>query len=145
MNKLELIGNLVRDPETKTSESGKSFVSFSIGVKRYSKKTKNGEYETDFFGVTLSDFIAQRGIRYLHKGSKVYVAGTVSCHVYANKGGQYKAQMNVYATEMEFLGNGTVGRAEDADTGAGGESHSAPADPMESSGFIPVDEEELPF
>lgn len=101
MNKVFLIGNLVRDPDSRTTQNGKQVCSFTIAVNR--PRLAEGQPDADFFRVTAWNAMAENCARYLFKGKKVAVVGPVSVSTYKANNGEMKAQMEVYAQDVEFL------------------------------------------
>lgn len=101
MNKLTIIGNLTRDPELRTTTAGVNVCSFTVAVNR--KKRDNQNPEADFFRVTVWRELADICAKYLSKGRKVCVIGSVSLHTYTNNKGEAGAQMEVTADDVEFL------------------------------------------
>ena len=101
MNKIIIIGNLTRDPESRTTQSGKQVCSFTVAVNR--PRTSEGHPDADFFRVTAWNALADNCARYLFKGKKVAVTGPVSVSTYKAQNGDMRAQMEVYAQEVEFL------------------------------------------
>ena len=94
LNKVTLIGRLVRDPEPKETQSGTHVVSFSVACDRM--KTKNNpEPGADFISCVAwqqsADYLAQYG----HKGDTVLVDGRISTRDYEDKDGK-----KVYVTEV---------------------------------------------
>ena len=75
MNKVFLIGNLTRDPELRTTQTGVSVCTFSIAVNRRFKNPQTGQQETDFINITCWRQLADLCSRYLQKGRKVAVVG----------------------------------------------------------------------
>jgi len=157
MNKAFLIGNLTRDPELRTTQSGVSVCSFTIAVnRRRSNNAEAGQPEADFFRITAWRQLGEICARYLAKGRKVSVIGPVSVSTYTTQDGQTRAQMEVTAEDVEFLT--PKGEGEQIDPGVQAVSarqimqtigqqaqqaqQQAPAIP---SGYVQVDEEELPF
>ena len=101
MNKLTIIGNLTRNPELRTTPSGINVCSFTVAVNR--KKQSNGEDEADFFRVSAWRQLADICSKYLSKGRKVAVIGSVSLHTYETQNGKHGASMEVTADDIEFL------------------------------------------
>ncbi len=104
INKCEFIGNLGRDPEMRFTSGGKEQVTFSIACGR-SWKTETGEAkeETDWIPVIAYDKLAQICNEYLHKGSKVYVAGRLSVRTVEAEDGTKKTYYSIVANEMMML------------------------------------------
>lgn len=102
MQKLEIIGNLTADPSVRTVNMATGSVtvcSFDVAVNR---RGGNGK-QTDFFRVSAWRGLGETCYKYLTKGSKVFVSGSVSCRAYTNKDGKLGASMDVNADEVEFL------------------------------------------
>ena len=102
MNKLFITGNLTRDPELRTTSAGKDVCSFTVAVNR--RKTGNNQQpEADFFRVSAWDGLAKSCGQFLAKGRKVAVVGSVSVHTFQTQTGETKAQLEVNASDVEFL------------------------------------------
>ena len=113
MNKLIIIGNLTKAPELRTTTSGKNVCNFDVAVNR-----RNGE--ADFFRVSAWNEQANVCAKYLSKGKKVCVIGSVTAKPYVNQKNEACASLEVMANEVEFL---------------------SPKD----SGMTPVEDEDNPF
>jgi single-strand DNA-binding protein len=102
MNKVWLIGNLTKDPELTETPNGIAVCKFSIAVSRdYSNS--DGNRETDFFNVTVWRGRAESCGRYLKKGSKVSVVGSLQNRSYEDKDGIKRTLTDIVASEVEFL------------------------------------------
>lgn len=101
MNKIFLIGNLTNDPVSKTTQSGIQLCTFTIAVNR--KHSANAQQETDFFRVTAWRQLADICAKYLAKGKKVSVVGSVSASAYQSNSGDLRASLDVQAEDVEFL------------------------------------------
>lgn len=132
MNSLMIIGNLTRDPESRTTQDGKTVCNFSVAVNRRQKNSQ-GQTEADFFRVAAWGKLAGPCQKYLSKGEKVCVTGSVSVHTYTAQDGTTKAQMEVLARDVEFLSKAGEGGEQTA------QEQQAPA------GYTPVSNDELPF
>lgn len=102
MNKLTIIGNLTRDPELRTTSAGKDVCTFTVAVNRR-KTGNNQQQEADFFRVSAWDGLAKSCGQFLEKGRKVAVVGSVSVHTFQTQTGETKAQLEVNASDVEFL------------------------------------------
>ena len=151
MNKVFLIGNLTRDPELRTTQTGVSVCSFTIAVnRRRPSSAEAGQPEADFFRVTAWRQLGEICAKYLAKGRKVSVVGSVSASAYTGSDGQARASLEVQADDVEFL----TPKGEQGDMGGYAASAAPPARPAapanygsapQGGGFVQVDEEELPF
>ncbi len=143
MNKLTIIGNLVRDPETRTISTGDTVCSFTVAVNRRRKSQNANQPEADFFRVSAWRQLGENCQRYLAKGRKVCVIGSVSVSTYEAKDGSgTRFNMEVSADDVEFLSP----RGEDGGY-SGGQSAPAPAQKASANaaGFTEVDDDDLPF
>ena len=102
MNKVIMIGNLTRDPEMRTTGSGKAVCTLNIAVQRRFAD-KNGETKADFFPVIAWSGLAESCGKYLKKGSKAAVSGTVQNRSYEAKDGSKRFITEILAEEIEFL------------------------------------------
>ena len=141
MNRLTIIGNLTRDPESRTTQDNKTVCTFSVAVNR--RKTQNNQQpEADFFRVSAWNQLGENCQKYLAKGRKVAVVGPVSVHVYTGQDGTAKANLEVTANEVEFLSSANSGESAPAQAPAA----AAPASPAAPAGFTQVEDPgELPF
>lgn len=151
MNKVVLIGNLVRDPEVRATQSGISVCNFTVAVNRRFKK-ENGEQETDFLNVIAWRQLAELCGKYLVKGRKVAVTGSIQTRTYEAKDGSKRTAWDIVADEVEFLSpqnqqNSTQSAPGAYTTAASKDSGTAyaPQPHNDFGGFTQVDDEELPF
>ena len=111
MNRLTIIGNLTNDPELRTTQAGDSVCTFTVAVNR---PKKNGQDNgADFFRVTAWRALGENCKKYLLKGKKVEVVGSVSLNTYTKNNGDAGASLEVTATDVEFLSQnpGNAGNA----------------------------------
>ena len=101
MNKLTIIGNLTKAPEQRTTQSGIPVTTFTVAVNR--RRTQEGQPDADFFRVTAWRGLTETCGKYLDKGRKVCVVGSVSISTYKGQDGQTRASMEVTAEDVEFL------------------------------------------
>lgn len=102
MNKVILVGNLTRDPELTETPSGVAVCRFSIAVSR-DYASADGTRETDFFNITVWRGRAENCGKYLKKGNKVAVVGSLQTRSYEDKDGIKRTVTDVIASEVEFL------------------------------------------
>jgi len=141
MNKVFIVGNLTRDPELRSTRDGISVCTFTVAVNRRVRNAEAGQPEADFFRVTAWRQLGEICAKYLAKGRKVSVTGTVSASAYTAQDGSARASLEVTADDVEFL----TPRGEVGDMPAAPRAQApAPAAPQ-SNGFVQVDDDELPF
>lgn len=126
MNKIIIIGNLTRDPEMKSTATGKSVCTFTVAVNRAGRES--GE-EADFFRVSAWGKLGENCGRFLAKGRKAAVIGDLSVRIYDGRDGQKKHSLEITASEVEFLS----GRKEQEEK------------PAESRDFEDVSTDDIPF
>lgn len=102
MNKVILVGNLTRDPELTETTSGVAVCRFSIAVTR-DYANSDGNRETDFFNITVWRGRAENCGKYLKKGNKVAIVGSLQNRSYEDKDGIKRNVTDVIANEVEFL------------------------------------------
>lgn len=151
MNKVFLIGNLTKDPEMRSTQSGVAVCNFSIAVNRRFKK-ENGEQETDFLNVVAWRQLAELCGKYLAKGRKVAVTGSIQTRTYKAQDGSKRSAFDIVADEVEFLSpqnqQSSTQSAPGAYTTAASKDSGttyAPQPHNDFGGFTQVDDEELPF
>lgn len=138
MNKVILIGNLAGDPESRTTSSGIANCTFRLAVqRRYANAS--GVREADFLPVVCWRQTAEFASRYLLKGRKVAVEGSIQTRSYDAQDGTKRHVTEIIADNIEFVGS----REETARPAPATASRPA-ADP---NGFTDVadDDDELPF
>ena len=109
MNKVYLIGNLTRDPEVSETSSGVAYCRFSIAVNR-NFTNADGNREADFFNIIVWRAQAENCGKFLKKGSKIAVVGSLQNRSYEDKDGVKRTVTDIVASEVEFL---TTNRGED--------------------------------
>lgn len=102
MNKVILLGSLTKNPELRSTTNGTAVCSFTVAVQRRFKN-QNGEREADFLPVIAWRGAAEACARYLHKGSKVAVCGTIQTRSYDAQDGGRRYVTEIVADEVEFL------------------------------------------
>jgi len=138
MNKYTIIGNLVRDPETGTTEGGVNWCTFTVAARK--KFHKEGEPDAEFVRVTAWRGLGDTCAKYLAKGRKVCVIGEPKVHAWAAEDGSARGQIEMNADEVEFLSSAGSGQRDPTDADA----PQAPA-MDEQTGMEQVEPEELPF
>lgn len=140
MNRAILIGNLTRDPELRTTQSGVSVCTFGLAVSR--RRKVEGQPDADFFNVSAWRQLGENCAKYLAKGRKACVVGAVQIRTYDGQDGVKRTVVDVQADEVEFLGS----PAESVREGGGHAAQGAQgAPPVDMGGFTQVEGDDLPF
>lgn len=149
VNKVILIGNLGRDPEIRTTQSGTKVANLSLATSDTWKDRNTGERKerTEWHRVVIFGNLADIAERYLRKGSKVYVSGSLQTRKWQDQSGQDK-----YTTEVVLQGfNGELtmldSRGEGGGAGGGGYGGGSdgPPDSGWDSGPAGDMDDEIPF
>lgn len=158
MNKTIIVGNLVRDPESRqvnlNDGTTTTVCNFDVAVNmRY-----NGKESTEYFRVAAWRQLGDICKQYLSKGRKVLVEGTVSAQAYIRQDGTAAASMSIQATTVEFMGSPNGNDAQPAAQPANPAPARRPAAPQQplpnygvgqqpdpNNGFQPIETDELPF
>lgn len=135
MQKIFIIGNLTNDPEQRITQSGIGLCTFTVAVNRRRREWQ--EPEADFFRVTAWRQLGENCKKYLSKGRKVAVTGSVAVSAYKASNGEARANLEVTADDVEFLTPKTEGQMTPA-------LQPAPT-PAMNQGFVEVDDDELLF
>ena len=136
VNKVILIGNLGRDPETRYTTGGDAVTNLRIATTE-AWKDKSGEKQekTEWHTVVLFGRLAEIAGEYLKKGRPVYIEGRLQTRKYTDKEGVEKYSTEIVADRMQLLGSreGGSGGGGDTDFSAGAASGS-PAKPGSGAG-----------
>lgn len=121
VNKVILVGNLGRDPETRYAPSGGAICNITIATSRNWKDKTTGERkeETEWHRVVFYDRLAEIAGEYLKKGRSVYVEGRLKTRKWQDKDGIEKYTTEIIAEEMQLLGS-REGGGGGGDLGGGG-------------------------
>ncbi|MGE0797442.1 MAG: single-stranded DNA-binding protein [Lautropia sp.] len=167
VNKVILVGNLGRDPETRYSPDGAAICNVSIATTSQWKDKASGERreETEWHRVTFYGRLAEIAGEYLKKGRSVYVEGRLKTRKYTDKQGIEKYATDIIADQMQMLGSregmgggggddggyergggggGYGGRSSGGGGGGGGGGQRAPAEKRQAPNFEDMDDD-IPF
>lgn len=105
-NRVQIIGNLGKDPEIKTFESGKKNARFSVAANEaYVNEAGKRVESTEWVNVTAWDGLANIAEKYLHKGNQVAICGRLHTRDYTDAKGEKKWITEVIATDILLLGS----------------------------------------
>ena len=133
MNKIILIGNLTKDPELSTTNSGINYCRFTLAVQR--RFSNAGEREADFINIVVWRVQADNCHKYLKKGSKACVVGSLQTRSYDAQDGTKRYVTEVVAEEVEFLSSKNSGETNTTSNTSG----------SDASELQPIDDDTLPF
>ncbi len=144
MNKVVLIGNLARDPELQTTNSGVSVCRFTLAVTRRFSNA-DGEREADFINITVWRNQAENCHKYLKKGSKCAVTGRIQTSSYDAPDGSKRYTTDVVADEVEFINSSRNGGEGEGNYSAPAESAKPATKAKQTAELEEIDDESLPF
>jgi single-strand DNA-binding protein len=144
INQVILMGRLTRDPEQRTTTSGKTIANFSIAVDRGGESD-----EADFFDITAWEKLGELVVQYLAKGRRVLVQGRLRQDSWDDKEtGKKRSRVEVTATDVTFLDGPSDGNS----SGGGSPAPRASAPSKKSNDVViediddkPIDLSEIPF
>lgn len=138
VNKVILVGNLGRDPETRYSAEGAAITNVSIATTDSWKDKATGEKKelTEWHRVVFFDRLAEIAGEYLKKGSQVYVEGRLQTRKWTDKEGVERYTTEIRAERMQMLGS-RQGMSGGAPAGDYDDAPAAPA-PARSAGGRPA-------
>lgn len=144
MNRVILVGNLAADPESRTTQSGIAQCTLRIAVQRRFAN-QQGVREADFFTVICWRQTAEFCSRYLSKGRKIAVEGSLQTRSYDAQDGSKRYVTEIVADDVEFLSS-----VQDNNQARQNEAVPPPPEPMgfapqANGGFTEVEDDELPF
>lgn len=135
VNKVILVGNLGRDPESRSFQNGGKVVELRIATSESWKDRNSGERKerTEWYTVKVfNEGLANVAERFLHKGSKVYIEGALTTRKWQDQSGADR-----YATEITLQGFNSVLTMLDGPHGSEGGQGQRSAAPASSDGFDP--------
>lgn len=150
-NKVVLMGNLTRDPETRTTPSGQSVTSFSLAVNRSWRGADGQQQESvSYIDCTAWGKAGEIIAQYMQKGRALLVSGRLEQRSWDDKeSGQKRSKVDVVVEDFNFVdggnsGNGNGGSYESSSPTkpAGKKQQAAPADDVDDQ---PIDLSDIPF
>lgn len=119
VNKVTLIGNLGKDPESRSLPSGEAVSSFSIATTEQWKDKSGAKQErTDWHRIEFIGRIAEVANEYLKKGSQAYIEGRIQHDKWTDKDGVEKVMTKIRGDKLVLLGSKRDGESGGGDPGA---------------------------
>lgn len=105
VNKVIIVGNLGADPETRQFGNGGSVTHLAVATSERWTDKQSGERRelTEWHRISLFNKLGEVAAKYLHKGSKVYIEGSLRTNKYQDKSGQDRYSTEIRASEMVML------------------------------------------
>jgi single-strand DNA-binding protein len=144
LNRATVLGNITRDPETRTTPNGQTVVSFSVATSRRWKDQQTNEMReaTEFHNIVAWGKLAQTIGTYCRKGSKIYLDGRLQTRSWDDPSGVKKYRTEIVADNMIMLDSKNSGAAPAA-------AEAAPADDTAKPEPTPTEDEinidDIPF
>lgn len=112
INRLEISGNLIRDPEMRSTQSGMTVLSFCVAVNDRVKNNQTNEWEDhpNFVDCTMFGKRAESVGKYLGKGVKVFIAGKLRHSTWEDREGNKRSKLEAIVDDIVFTGNGQNGQ-----------------------------------
>lgn len=130
LNKVTLIGNVGRDPETRHTADGTAIVNMNLATTHKSK----GQEETEWHRLTLFGQQAEIAEKYVRKGTQIYAEGRLRSRKYTGKDGVERTSVEVLVERFLLLGK----------SGGGANQADAPA-PKAQTASAPFSSDDVPF
>lgn len=143
INQVILMGRLTRDPETRTTPSGKTITSFSLAVDRVGQ-----DDAADFFDITAWEKLGELVSQYLSKGRRCLVQGRLRQDSWDDKEtGKKRTKVEVVATDVTFLDGPSGDGSGSSNTNSSSSNSSKKTDDVviEDIDDKPIDLSEIPF
>ncbi len=135
VNKVILLGNLGRDPETRYTTGGEAVTNLRIATtEQWKDKSGEKQEKTEWHSVVLFGRQAEVAGEYLKKGRSVYIEGRLQTRKYTDKEGVEKYSTEIVGDRMQLLGSGRDGGGGSAGGASGGEAEFASSGPSTTGG-----------
>lgn len=145
INKTISIGNVCADPETRYLPSGAAVTNIRIAMNSSYKDKQSGQMveKVEYMGVVFFNRLGEIAGEYLHKGSKIYVEGSLRTRKWQGQDGQDRYTTEIVASEMQML-DSQSSNGQGRSPEAAGNSSQQPASNQAPGGFDDFDDD-IPF
>jgi single-strand DNA-binding protein len=130
INKVILVGNIGKDPETRYMPNGKAVTNFSVATSEsWTDRTSGDKQErTEWHNIVLFEKLAEIAAEYLRKGSQVYIEGSLRTRKWQDKEGKDRYTTEIVGRDMQMLGGrgGAGGGAGGGESAGGSGGRAAP-------------------
>ena len=151
LNRIEVIGNLTKDPELRYTPNNQAVASFSIATnRRYKDQSGNWvDSPPEYHEIVVWGQLAERCNQVLHKGERIYVSGRTQTRSWEAQDGSKRYKTEIVADSLigpDLINKGTTGSGEGYSSGSSTpEASQAPAAPKKApaKSSAPADDEEI--
>ena len=150
VNKVILVGNLGKDPETRYTAGGSAVTNVSLATTDAWKDKQSGEQQerTEWHRLVFWGRLAEIAAEYLRKGSQIYVEGRIQTRKWQDKDGQDRWSTEIVGNEMQMLGGrgggGGQSAPQDFDNGRSQDPGPSGASPRKAAAVEDFDDD-IPF
>lgn len=151
LNKVQLIGNVGKDPEVRYLDSGVAVATFSLATTDRAYTLPNGTQvpeRTEWHNIVLWRGLAETAEKYVHKGDKLYIEGKIRSRSYDDQNGMKRYVVEIFGDNMEML-TSRQAFSQYAPAAQPAPAASKPATPQQMKPVQPStsldDSEDLPF
>jgi single-strand DNA-binding protein len=138
LNKAMLIGNVTRDPETRTTPAGQSVTTFSVATNfQWTDASGQKQKKSEFHNIVAWRKLGEICAQYLHKGSKIYIEGRLQTRDWEGQDGVKRYRTEIVADNMIMLDS----KGGSSEAATGGEEYSQPEVPSDDD----IKVEDIPF
>lgn len=150
INKVIIVGNLGRDPETRYTTGGEAICNVAVATSDRWKDKNTGEQReaTEWHRITFFGKLAEIAGQYLKKGSQIYVEGKLRTRKYTDKDGIEKYATDIIGDQMQMLGSrqGSGEPSDDYGSRAPASRQGGAAKPAaRSGGSVSAMDDDIPF
>lgn len=150
LNRVQIIGNLGADPELRTTPSGARVATLSVATsRRWNDRQGQPQEKTEWHKVIFWEKLAEVCEKYLKRGDRVYVEGSIEYRQYEDKEGQTRYVTEIRGREMIMLGGRADSAQYDASARSADRSRGGPSSAKDSFEEFSSDsltpEDDLPF
>ena len=152
VNKVILVGNLGKDPETRYAPSGEAMCNITVATSESWKDKQTGEKKelTEWSRVSFFVRLAEIAGQYLRKGSQVYIEGSLRTRKWTDKDGVERYTTEIRADTMKMLGSKPDGsdiprNIPPANPSGHSANNPPPPKPASGGGFGDFDDDQIPF
>lgn len=141
LNTVAFTGQVVRDAELKTTNSGASILKFAVALNRSVKRGDQWEEEPSFIDCTLFGRIAAAIAQYMTKGTRVAVSGELEQQRWQDANGQNRSKVGIIARHVGLMGSPQGNRSSSSSSYPKQQEQAAPAYQQHQQEF----EDDIPF